>query len=63
MEWEPNSGTLRVIHQRDSNGRTALHLAAFDGQQDIANLLMETLIQSYHEAKDNDGRTALHLAA
>ena len=63
MEGYSNSGTLRVIHERDSNGRTALHLAARNGQEDVANHLMETLIQSYHEAKDNDGRTALHLAA
>ena len=63
MEGDPNSGTLRVIHQRDSNGRTALHLAARNGQEDVANFLMETLTQSYHEARDNDGRTALHLAA
>ena len=63
MEGDPNSGTLRVIHERDSNGRTALHLAARNGQEDVANLLMETLTQSYHQAKDNDGRTALRLAA
>ena len=63
MEGRPDSGTLRVSHQRDSNGRTALHLAAGNGQEHVANLLMETLTKSYHEAKDNDGRTALHLAA
>lgn len=63
MEGDPESGTLRVINQRDGNGRTALHLAARDGQEDVAKLLMETSIQSYHEAEDKDGITALHLAA
>ena len=63
MEGGPDSGTLRVSHQRDSNGRTALHLAARNGQEHVANILMETLTKSCHEAKDNDGRTALHLAA
>ena len=63
MEGGPDSGTLRVSHQRDSNGRTALHLAARNGQEHVAHLLMETLTKSCHEAKDNDGRTALHLAA
>ena len=63
MEGDPNSGTLGVIHQRDSNERTALHLAAQNGQEHVANLLMETLTHSYHEAKDNDAKTALHLAA
>ena len=48
---------------RDSNGRTALHLAACNGHEGIVDLLMETLGHSHHEAKDNDGRTALHLAA
>ena len=49
--------------QRDSNGRTALHLAARNGHEGIINLLMGTLTDSHREAKDHDGRTALHLAA
>lgn len=63
MKGDPNSGTLRVIHERDSNGRTALHLAARSGQEDVASHLTEALIQSHYEVKDKDGRTALHLAA
>ena len=63
MERRPDFGTFRVSPERDSNGRTALHLAAGNGQEHVANLLMETLTKSYHEAKDNDDRMALHLAA
>ena len=48
---------------RDSNGRTALHLAACNGHEGVVTLLMESLRHSHHEAKDSDGRTALHLAA
>ncbi|TGO39776.1 hypothetical protein BHYA_0048g00410 [Botrytis hyacinthi] len=42
-------------------GKTALHVAAFNGHLKIVKLLLNTNIE--HNAKDSDGRSALHGAA
>jgi len=47
---------------KDKYGRTALHLAAYNGMNAMVSLLMGEFGVD-KEAKNNDGMTALHLAA
>ncbi|KAF5872951.1 putative nacht and ankyrin domain protein [Botrytis fragariae] len=53
-------GGGNVMATTDS-GKTALHVAAFNGHLDILKLLLDTNIE--HNAKDTAGRSALHDAA
>eukprot|EP00047_Mylnosiga_fluctuans_P023573 m.141278 g.141278 ORF g.141278 m.141278 type:complete len:1270 (+) comp9634_c0_seq3:96-3905(+) len=48
------------VFSRDRQGRTALHYAAFTGQHQILQLLLQ--LDSTVDAVDNNGQTALHLA-
>ena len=57
LSWSPRCVDVRV---RDVRGRTALHWAAFHGDEAIARLLLER--GASHEAQDNDGLTALQVA-
>ena len=43
-------------------GRTALHVASFEGHIEVASTLISKASALLHQV-DNDGRTALHLAA
>ncbi|PNP60634.1 hypothetical protein FNYG_14637 [Fusarium nygamai] len=47
---------------RDNSGRTALHLAATAGMEEVVRLLIDEL-GADKKAKNNAGRTPLHLAA
>ena len=56
-----NDADLRL---QDGEGRTALHLAARNGHQEIVSLLMKRSPDPPElAARDNNGRTALHLAS
>jgi len=46
---------------KDSNGETPLHLAAFNGHRDVAEVLLAN--NANVDAKDNHGNTPLHWAA
>lgn len=50
-----------VLFFCDDQGRTALHIAAMMGHDDIVQCLLKTNLES--EIKDKEGRTALFLAA
>lgn len=47
---------------RDSNGRTGLHFAAFEGQTAVAEYLLQ-VAPGAKECRDDEGNTALILAA
>jgi hypothetical protein len=49
------------VRAKIDNGETALHGAAFGGNEAVVRLLLEDY-KADVEAKDNDGKTALHLA-
>ncbi|TGO09506.1 hypothetical protein BTUL_0163g00160 [Botrytis tulipae] len=49
------------VMETTDTGKTALHVAAFNGHLKIVELLLNTNIE--HNAKDSDGRSALHDAA
>ncbi|KAI3964747.1 hypothetical protein MKW92_009949, partial [Papaver armeniacum] len=51
-----------MIHQRDENGNSALHYAAYFSKPKVAVQLLEA-DPSIAWAKDHDGKTALHIAA
>ncbi|MDC7238910.1 MAG: ankyrin repeat domain-containing protein, partial [Spirochaetales bacterium] len=48
------------VNERDSSGRTALHVAAAEGASNIVQLLL--LQKADPNALDNEGKTPLHLA-
>jgi ankyrin repeat protein len=50
-----------IPNERDENGRTALHVAAEAGNEDMVRFLLATGIEA--DAEDNQGRTALGIAA
>jgi uncharacterized protein len=50
-----------LIFSRDSDGKTALHVAAYAGQKDVAVLLLAN--KSEVDARNNEGDTPLILAA
>jgi ankyrin repeat protein len=47
-----------LVFSTDSNGRTALHYAAFAGHKDMAELLLANKVRI--NSKDSHARTALH---
>ena len=49
------------VMETTDTGKTALHVAAFNGHLKIVKLLLNTIIE--HNAKDTAGRSALHDAA
>ncbi|KAF7952244.1 uncharacterized protein EAE97_001741 [Botrytis byssoidea] len=49
------------VMETTDTGKTALHIAAFNGHLKIVELLLNMNIE--HNAKDSDGRSALHEAA
>jgi ankyrin repeat protein len=49
------------LNEKDTNGRNALHLASWNGQKDVVELLLLKKQISLNE-KDITGRNALHLA-
>ncbi|KAM0311313.1 hypothetical protein ACHAO8_007319 [Botrytis cinerea] len=49
------------VMETTDTGKTALHIAAFNGYLKIVKLLLNTIIE--HNAKDTAGRSALHDAA
>jgi len=50
-----------LIFSRDNDGKTALHVAAYAGQKDVAALLLAN--KSEVDAKNNEGDTPIILAA
>ena len=50
-----------LVSSKDEQGDTPLHLAAWLGQKDVAELLLDRHAEI--NAKDNNGDTPLHLAA
>ena len=52
-----------IAWERDVNGMTLLHLAAFGGYLDVACWLLDTFGKSLAQVKNNRGQTPIHLAA
>jgi ankyrin repeat protein len=61
-----------MLLRTDNDGRTAWHLAAYRGQQDIIQVILELAKEKLTTEEirnemllrtDNEGRTAWHLAA
>ena len=50
-----------LVFSKDTNGWTPLHMAAYEGHKDVAELLLANKAEV--NAKDNSGVTPLHLAA
>ncbi|XP_074636507.1 uncharacterized protein LOC141894679 isoform X3 [Acropora palmata] len=57
-----NHPGVRVDSVTVKTGRTALHVASFEGHIEVASTLISKASALLHQV-DNDGRTALHLAA
>ena len=49
-----------MTNSKDNNGQTPLHVAAYNGKKDVAQLLLAN--RAKVNATDNDGQTPLHLA-
>ena len=54
-------GEPKLVFSTDTNGMTALHLAAHNGHKDMAEFLLAS--KAKVEAKNNNGATPLHSAA
>ena len=60
-ENSKKSGIELNLNQRDSSGRTPLHIACFSNSVDAANFLIEKGVRI--SSKLNDGRAAIHICA
>ena len=54
--------TYADVAKEDNDGRTALHLAAEDGHEDVVVRLLSNMDDADVAKADNYGRTALDLA-